>query len=260
MIAETHRGHIASPETCHKMSDIHKKRQQDLVLRQRTSATLKEYFKNPDVRQRKAKASRGRRQSADERDKKAEAMKLAWRQPEIRNRISSASKEAIDRPEVKERRRVGIHRRWENPSERQRQSLLSKELWQDPEYVRKVLAGIGRKPTKPELILDSILNNHFPEFKYNGDYSLGIMITGQIPDFVNVNGKKEIIEVFGDYHHSPQFVADKWQRTELGKVMLYNSVGWKCLVIWEHEIKALKAEELLCKIETFLGRGSYGTG
>lgn len=254
-IAETHRGHIASPETRLKMSEAHRKRYKNPALRQQISTTLKEFCKNPDVRQRKAQASMGRPQSASEREKKAKAMKQVWQEPEIRNRIISHIKEAIDRPEVKEKHRIGIHRRWQNPIEKQRQSLLSKQLWQDPEYVKKVIKGIGRKPTKPEQILASILDKYFPEFRYNGDYSLGIMIAGQIPDFINVNGKKEIIEVFGDYHHSPEVLGDRWQGSELGKVMIYNSLGWKCLVIWEHALKELTEEELIHKIETFLGKG-----
>ena len=254
------KGHIASEETRCKMSDTHKRRQQDPVLRQRISAGLKEYCKDPRVREMKAEVSRGRQQGKDERNKKSEASKRNWQNPEIRQNMVANMKEAHTRPEVKENLKVAIRNRWENPSERYKQSLLSKKLWQEPEYVRKVLAGIGRKPTKPELILGSILSEHLPEFKYNGDYSLGITIAGQIPDFVNVDGKKEILEVFGDYHHSPEFTGKRWQGTELGKIMLYNSVGWKCLVIWEHEIKTLKAEELVYKIETFFRRGQLCKG
>lgn len=250
-IAQSHKGHLASIETRQKMSTIHKERQKDPKLRQRTSNTLKQFCEDPTVKEKKARASLGRVQSPSERAKKSEATTEAWQDTEIRVKVSNGIKEAYTRPEVQEKQKAGVHRRWENFDERQRQSLLSKQLWQNPEYIKKVLKGIGRKPTKPELILNSILTKHFPEFKYNGDYSLGIMVAGLIPDFVNVNGKKEIIEVFGDYHHSPEFVGDKWQRTELGKIMLYNSVGWRCLVIWEHNIKSLTEGELVDRIQSF---------
>lgn len=253
-IAKAHRGHTASLETRQKMAEAHRERYENPDLRQQISRSLKEFCKDPSVRQKKAEASMGRSQSASERAKKAEAMKQVWQEPEVRSRILSGIKEAMDRSEVIERRRAGIHRRWQDSSERQRQSLLSKQLWQDPEYVKKVFEGIGRRPTKPEQILNSILHEYFPEFRYNGDYSLGIVIAGQIPDFVNVNGKKEIIEVFGDYHHSTKVLGDRWQGSELGKVMLYNSLVWKCLVIWEHEVKELAEEELIHKIGTFFGK------
>ena len=67
-----------------------------------------------------------------------------------------------------------------------------------------------------------------------------------IPDFVYVNGAKEVIELFGNYWHSAK-VADSWKRTELGKIMAYNSIGYKCLVIWESELK--DRETVISKIK-----------
>ncbi len=51
----------------------------------------------------------------------------------------------------------------------------------------------------------------------------------KIPDFVNINGKKKVIEVFGDYHHrgqDPQY-----------RINEFKSFGWDTLVVWEHELK-----------------------
>lgn len=91
------------------------------------------------------------------------------------------------------------------------------------------------KPNKQELNLQAILNSHFPnEWRFVGDGQL--IIGGLCPDFTNINGKKLLIEFFGDYWHSAK-MAGSWTRTELGRVMCYNSYGYKCLVIWEHELK-----------------------
>lgn len=256
-IAEFHRGRRASMETSQKMSKTQKQRFQDPELRQRMSTRLKQVCKDPDVKRRKAEVSKGRVQSVSERAKKSEATTKVWQDAEIRTQMSSGIKEAYTRPEVKEKQKAGVHRRWESSDERHKQALLSKQLWQDPRYIRKVIQGTSRRPTKPERILDSLLTEHFPEFKYNGDFSLGITIGGMIPDFVNVNGKKQVIEVFGDYHHSPEFLGDKWQQTELGKIMLYNSLGWKCLVLWEYDIEALAQEELIDKIRYFFRKARW---
>ncbi len=35
---------------------------------------------------------------------------------------------------------------------------------------------------------------------------------------------------------------------------VYNSLGWRCLVIWEHELKELAEEEIVLKIKSFHGR------
>jgi len=123
------------------------------------------------------------------------------------------------------------------------------KLWKDPDFVLKQLKANGARPNKLESYLEGILNNQLPDYKYNGDGRLGIVLAGLVPDFVNVNGKKQIIEVFGDYWHGLR--KPKWHQTELGRIMAYNSVGFRCLVIWEHELKELTEEKIVEKISNF---------
>lgn len=73
------------------------------------------------------------------------------------------------------------------------------------------------------------------------------------PDFANCNGKKDVIEVFGDYWHSAKVTKEHWERTELGKMMTYGSLGYRCLVIWERELNNLPEEEIVKKITAFRG-------
>lgn len=136
----------------------------------------------------------------------------------------------------------------QTPEYRKQASELKKKQWQDPEFIAKWIAGVNRKPTDLERKLDSILQQYFPEFKYNGDFSLGVTLGGLVPDFVNVNGKKEVIEAFGDYYHRDEL---GWRRSELGKIMIYNSLGYRCLVLWEHELKTLPEEQIVEKIHQF---------
>lgn len=126
-----------------------------------------------------------------------------------------------------------------------------KKMWKDPEYVLKVIRNANAKPNKPEMMLEMFLTKNFPQFKYNGDGRLGIVLAGLVPDFVNMNGKKEIIELYGDYWHNRH--NQKWYQTELGRIMAYNSVGFKCLVVWEHELKDEK--EVITKIRNFIRKG-----
>lgn len=107
-----------------------------------------------------------------------------------------------------------------------------------------------KPPTEPEKHLEAILAEDFPQFEYNGDGRLGITIGNFIPDFVNTNGKKQLIELFGDYYHSPEVIRDRWQRSELGRIMAYNSLGYCCLVIWEHELKDKQA--VVAKVKQFM--------
>jgi very-short-patch-repair endonuclease len=84
---------------------------------------------------------------------------------------------------------------------------------------------IFKKKTEP------ILNSLCPgEWKYVGDGQL--IINGRCPDFVNVNGQKKIIELFGDYWHKGENPKDR--------IKIFEPFGYQTLVIWERELKDLK--------------------
>jgi len=109
----------------------------------------------------------------------------------------------------------------------------------------------ARQPTKPERHLEVLLQKHFPQFEYNGDGRLGITLGGLTPDFVNLNGRKEVIEMFGDHYHSSATLGGRWKGSELGKIMVYNSIGYRCLVIWESELEH-DEETVVNKVRRFI--------
>lgn len=123
--------------------------------------------------------------------------------------------------------------------------------WQNPGYAQSVIRGLNHKPTKPERRIIDICERHFPDFQYNGDLRLGVVLGGLIPDFVNVNGQKAVIEVFGDFWHSPKLIGNDRRRSEPGKIEAYNSVGYRCFVIWERDLKQKSEEELVEMIQAF---------
>ena len=95
------------------------------------------------------------------------------------------------------------------------------------------LRSMNKRPNIIETKLDNLLQENFPkEWKYvgGGEITIGELI----PDFINIDGKKEVLELFGNYWHDPETTTD-WRRTELGRIMHYNSYGFKCLVIWEND-------------------------
>jgi len=152
-------------------------------------------------------------------------------------------------------------------SEETRRIMSSKtKAWRagiksDPEQLARFTARLQlarhTKPTKPERYLNNILEKYFPYYKYNGDGRLGVTLGGLTPDFVNVNGQKEVIEVFGDYWHGKR--ARTWRETELGRIMAFNSLGFHCLIIWEHELKELGEEDIVMKIKDFSGMKRIAT-
>lgn len=161
--------------------------------------------------------------------------------PEGRKHISTAQQGKVLSETHRAKIALGNRGRVFLKESRRKISQALTKRWSDPIYrskrIKAIYSNRMRKPNKAEIYLADILKRNFPQFEYNGDFRLGIAIGGSVPDFVNLNSRKEIIELFGDYYHSPKFPGIKWQDTELGKTMLYGSLGYKCLIIWEHELK-----------------------
>ena len=122
-----------------------------------------------------------------------------------------------------------------------------------PEYkekaIRHLFASLRNKQNKSEKYLESLLQEILPnQFRYNGCLELGIMIGSIVPDFVNVDGRKQLIELFGDYWHRGENPEDR--------TSLYKEAGWDYLIIWEHEL----ADEtnLIAKLREFSRKGEPG--
>ncbi len=120
-----------------------------------------------------------------------------------------------------------------------------KIAWSNPEWRDKVVKaqrlGCHIHPNKAEVALFELLELEYPgEWKFVGDGSL--IIGGKNPDFANVNGRKELIELFGDYWHKGE---DPQNRIDL-----FKSYGFKTLVIWESELENL--DEVLGRIVEFI--------
>jgi very-short-patch-repair endonuclease len=131
-----------------------------------------------------------------------------------------------------------------------------KKLWQDPvfreERLKKAFVGICGKPNKPEKLVNSLLQNLFPgEYKYVGDGQF--IIGGKFPDFINVNGQKKIIELFGDYWHGEKRTGRTKEEEEQKRMDIFCQYGYKTLIIWQRELKNLP--ELTNKIIQFSQEG-----
>jgi hypothetical protein len=100
------------------------------------------------------------------------------------------------------------------------------------ENIKKWIKSCNIKPNKKEAILNDFLQKILPnEYTLNVDACI-MILGGKIPDFVNINGKKKIIELFGDYFHAGEDIQIK--------IDYFAVFGWECLVIWEHELKDLE--------------------
>lgn len=141
--------------------------------------------------------------------------------------------------------RQGISR-IQSLDERKKRGQTIQKIWnnmpievKDKRVVKSRLIA-GSRPNNCEKKLQNILNSFFPgEYKYVGDGK--VILAGKCPDFINVNGKKKIIEHFGSY----------WHKGDSGKkrVKLFKQYGYNTLIVREKELKS--EEDLKNKLISF---------
>lgn len=122
-------------------------------------------------------------------------------------------------------------KKFENSDERLKISKSVSKLWKNPIYAKKQIKSFQLKPTIPEKQVMQIIQMNKLPFRYVGDGKL--IVGGFCPDFISKN-PKHIIEVNGDYFHNLPKAREKDKR----KYRYYRSLGYRCLVVWESELKS----------------------
>lgn len=146
--------------------------------------------------------------------------------PEYRKMISECTKKAMT-PEVRDL----ISQSWKSrsPEWKVKKSKMEKKRWrEDKNFAERMRKSRNAKPNKSEIKLNDILDEMYPgEWKFTGDFSF--IINGKNPDFVNCNGKKLIIELFGEYWHQGE--------TQEDRAKCFSPFGYRTLVIWWKELQ-----------------------
>jgi G:T-mismatch repair DNA endonuclease (very short patch repair protein) len=132
---------------------------------------------------------------------------------------------------------------------------LKRKHIEDPEFhnsvVKKLLTGKSHS-TKIELkVADFIKKNKLPYKHVKCDTEF--MIANMIPDFVNTNGEKKVIEVNGCYWHGCKKCypgGSKHTKDDSKKrIAKYKEYGYDCTIVWEHEFKDNKWQDKIIKQE-----------
>jgi len=114
-------------------------------------------------------------------------------------------------------------------------SEISKKSWNEignrDKIIKAQRKGMQIYPNKPEIIIKKLLIQISKDYKYVGDGSF--IIDGFNPDFINTNGQKKVIEIYGTYWHKRPEVIIRDRR----RIKSYNKYGYKTLILWEHELK-----------------------
>ena len=141
----------------------------------------------------------------------------------ISGTVKRLHQEGIYTEEIHKKQGKALSKRFENPE--------FKKKWFDER-------DFCILPNKLELRVQRWLDKLFPkEWKYVGDFQT--FIGGKCPDFMNVNGQKKLIEVFGDYWHQDD---DPQKRIDH-----FSEYGFETLVLWERGINSnpKKAKEAI---------------
>jgi hypothetical protein len=121
------------------------------------------------------------------------------------------------------------------------QKTVKRKIKNDEIYLNTIVANLMKhrdwktihkknqmRPNATEKRLGMLVDTILPkEYKYVGDGE--VIMGGKCPDFININGQKKIIELFGNYWHR--------RNDEEKRVNHFKRYGYCTLVIWENELK-----------------------
>lgn len=181
----------------------------------------------------------GKHRSDKTKRKIAETKKGCSLSEETKKKISSALKRYIQKyPESRQYLKInplrkGIH--W-SEEEKQKMSEIKKQYYRDnPEARKRLFKWLYRRPTKPEEQFISLCKKYALPFKYVGNGKFWIENIN--PDFVNCNGEKIAVEIFGSYWHNPELNPNiKYERTFTGRKEILRRYGWECIIFWDYEV------------------------
>jgi len=178
-----------------------------------------------------SRSNTGRQKSREEKQLISLGMKKWWAEltPEERQLCLESS---ILSPEAKEKaiksgRADTLRRFYSNLTEAERVERARRSFCSEHAILKSAQSN-RKRPTGPELALQVYLDDEFPnQWSYNGDGREGLIVGGRIPDFININGRKVVIEVFGTYWHDEAEVEQR--------VNHYGKFGFRCIVFWDYE-------------------------
>jgi hypothetical protein len=124
--------------------------------------------------------------------------------------------------------------------ENMREGMLRK--WQNPEYSKMIWDAMNVSPNKSELKLQSILQELSLPYRFVGDGQ--VIINGKCPDFINTNGQKKLIELFGDYWHDIEIVGHPIEKEIEERTTFFSQLGFKTLIILDSELTNIESVKI----------------
>ena len=153
---------------------------------------------------------------------------------ETKRKISKSKIGGRHSKEVRKRISISLSGRHLSKDTKKKMSENLKSCWRDSDYQEKMRKLRGLKPNKSEQKLDALLQElTFGEYKYVGDFQF--FLGGKNPDFMNVNGQKKLIELFGNHWHNKKKFPKR--QTPEQRIKYFLKYGFDTLILWESELK-----------------------
>jgi hypothetical protein len=192
-----------------------------------------------EQRQRMGQSHIGSKRTAEQKIRMKEAAKKARELPEVREKYRLAALKAWKNPIIRNKQVDAIRRGNNQPNVKKTRSRVATLTWKDPKIAAARL--LHRVPNNAETRLTGILDLMFPgeyQFVGNGEF----ILDGLNPDFVNINGQKKVIELFGEHVHDPAtaFRPVPVRGTAKVRKEIFSKFGYQTLIVWFKELKDLK--------------------
>jgi len=237
--SETHR------ELCKDPKIIANKRKAALAQTGLPKMGLRKTLSNPEIRDEMARRTADQWKDEEIRRKRSKGVEKAWQEKRDNWIVSFNAEEYL-------KRRSEISTAlWKDKELVERIKQKHRDNWKDPMYRKKMLPALrkaqqtvrsNRGKTGPEIFLEELLDEMFKgEWLFVGDKSF--VVDNLSPDFVNVNGKKKLIDLLGCYWHGClvcgyEGVGKSVREHELGnRTERFSNFGYEIMYIWEHELK-----------------------
>jgi len=243
--------YIFTEEHRRKISESVKKLWQNPIYRKRNleskgdfSLFMKKLWKNDEFRN-KNRGFEGHKLSKEHKNKISLACKGKHPTEKTREKMSLFGKTRVGNKnsffgklhseKSKEKMKISAVKKWKNAIYREKQiKLLMKRR-------------LCKRPTEPERILIGLIEKNNLPFDYVGNGK--IIIERFNPDFIDNDGSKQIIEVFGEHWHR---LSHSKKRDEK-RLKSYKKYGYKTLIIWENELtKNFDENKIVEKIRNFI--------
>jgi len=221
-----------------------------------------------ETKEKISKASKGRRCSKDFCRRHSEHQRKRWQNSDYRKkRVADLKGEGnpfYGKHHTEEtKRKISEHHR----GKRYSPQTEFQNLWKIPKYrklfieaqknrkdnILNIVKNTHKRPTVPERKLIEIIEKHKLPYRYTGNGSF--WIENLNPDFVECNGHKIALEVFGSYWHSPMLNPKVDERmTFHRRKQVFKKYGWKCVIFWDDEVLSKRAEQIVLGRLESIGR------